>query len=57
MIGRIRRAIQPAHLFVLPHVIFLVVFAVGPALYALVISFASFKADALGRIAGAPEED
>ncbi len=44
MIGRIRRAIQPAHLFVLPHVIFLVVFAVGPALYAVVISFASFKA-------------
>lgn len=43
MITRARRAIKPAHLFVLPHTLFLVFFGVGPALYALIISFASFK--------------
>lgn len=43
MLARVRHAIKPAHLFVLPHTVFLVVFGVGPALYALVISFASFK--------------
>lgn len=43
MITRARRAIKPAHLFVLPHMIFLVLFGIGPALYALVISFASFE--------------
>ncbi len=42
MLTRARRAIKPAHLFVLPHVVFLVLFGIGPALYALVISFASF---------------
>ena len=44
MLSRARRAIKPAHLFVLPHTIFLVLFGIGPALYALVISFASFRA-------------
>lgn len=43
MLTRARRAIKPAHLFVLPHTIFLVLFGIGPALYALVISFASFQ--------------
>ena len=43
MLARVRRAIKPAHLFVLPHTIFLLLFGVGPALYALVISFASFR--------------
>lgn len=43
MLTRARRAIKPAHLFVLPHVVFMVLFAIGPALYALVISFASFR--------------
>ena len=43
MLARVRHAINPAHLFVLPHALFLLVFGVGPALYALVISFASFK--------------
>jgi len=40
---RIRRALHPAHLFALPYVLTLVVFGIGPALYALVISFASFR--------------
>lgn len=39
----LRRRVNPAHLFVLPHVVFLILFGIGPALYALVISFASFK--------------
>lgn len=39
---RVRRAVRPAHLFVLPHTVFLVLFGIGPAVYALVISFASF---------------
>jgi multiple sugar transport system permease protein len=43
MARRVREAIRPAHLFVLPHVMFLVMFAIGPAFYALFISFASFK--------------
>lgn len=43
MLLRVRRAIQPAHLFVLPHTIFLVLFGIGPAVYALIISFASFQ--------------
>jgi len=43
MLGRIRRAVHPAHLFVLPYALSLIVFGIGPALYALVISFASFK--------------
>ena len=34
---------QAAHLFVLPYVFFLLVFGVGPGLYALVISFADFR--------------
>lgn len=42
MLVRARQAIRPAHLFVLPHAVFLVLFGIGPALYALVISFASF---------------
>ncbi len=44
MVARLRGAIRPAHLFVLPHTVFLVLFGVGPALYALIISFASFQA-------------
>jgi multiple sugar transport system permease protein len=44
MVARLRGAIKPAHLFVLPHTVFLVLFGVGPALYALIISFASFQA-------------
>jgi multiple sugar transport system permease protein len=43
MLTRARRAIKPAHLFVLPHTVFLVLFGIGPALYALIISFASFQ--------------
>ncbi len=43
MLTRARQAIRPAHLFVLPHTVFLVLFGIGPALYALVISFASFE--------------
>jgi multiple sugar transport system permease protein len=43
MLRRARRAMKPAHLFVLPHTIFLILFAIGPALYALIISFASFR--------------
>ena len=43
MLTRARSAIKPAHLFVLPHTVFMVLFAIGPALYALVISFASFE--------------
>lgn len=43
MLTRLRQAIKPAHLFVLPHTIFLVLFGIGPALYALIISFASFE--------------
>lgn len=39
---RVSRAVKPAHLFVLPHTVFLVLFGIGPAVYALVISFASF---------------
>ncbi len=42
MLTRARHAIRPAHLFVLPHTVFLVLFGIGPAVYALVISFASF---------------
>ena len=34
---------QAAHLFVLPYVFFLLIFGVGPGLYALVISFADFR--------------
>ncbi len=43
MLARARGAIKPAHLFVLPHTVFLVLFAIAPAIYALVISFASFE--------------
>ncbi len=43
MLTRVRGAVKPAHLFVLPHTLFLVLFGIGPALYALVISFASFR--------------
>jgi multiple sugar transport system permease protein len=43
MLARARNAIKPAHLFVLPHTIFMLLFAIGPAVYALVISFASFQ--------------
>ncbi len=43
MITRARTAIKPAHLFVLPHTLFLLFFGIGPALYAVVISFASFE--------------
>jgi multiple sugar transport system permease protein len=43
MLARARHAIQPAHLFVLPHTVFLVLFGIAPALYALVVSFASFR--------------
>lgn len=43
MLTRARHAIKPAHLFVLPHTVFLVLFGIGPALYALVVSFASFR--------------
>jgi multiple sugar transport system permease protein len=42
LLARARHAIKPAHLFVLPHAVFLVLFGIGPALYALVVSFASF---------------
>lgn len=38
-----RRRIHAAHLFVLPHTIFLVLFGLGPALYALLLSFAAFE--------------
>ena len=38
-----RWRLQAAHLFVLPYVFFLLVFGVGPGLYALVISFADFR--------------
>ncbi len=43
MIGRPRGRIRPAHLFVLPHTVFMLLFAIGPAIYALIISFASFQ--------------
>ena len=43
MVTRVRSAIKPAHLFVLPHTLFMVLFAIGPAIYALIISFASFE--------------
>lgn len=40
---RSRRALmRPAHLFVLPYVLLLLAFGIGPGLYALVISFARF---------------
>jgi len=35
--------LQIAHLFVLPYVLFLLIFGVAPGLYALVISFADFR--------------
>jgi multiple sugar transport system permease protein len=43
MLSRARSAIKPAHLFVLPHTAFMVLFAIGPAIYAVIISFASFQ--------------
>ncbi|MBX3031623.1 MAG: sugar ABC transporter permease [Chloroflexi bacterium] len=43
MIGPTRPRIRTAHLFVLPHTVFMLLFAIGPAVYALVISFASFQ--------------
>ena len=38
-----RRLVHPAHFFVLPHTIFLLLFGLAPALYALLLSFATFK--------------
>lgn len=43
MTGLTRNRIRTAHLFVLPHTVFMVLFAIGPMVYALVISFASFQ--------------
>jgi multiple sugar transport system permease protein len=39
---RRRALIQPGHLFVLPYVLMLLIFGVGPGVYALIISFATF---------------
>ncbi|MBC8077140.1 MAG: sugar ABC transporter permease, partial [Chloroflexales bacterium] len=38
-----RWSLQAAHLFVLPYALLLLIFGVGPGLYALLISFASFQ--------------
>lgn len=35
--------LQAAHLFVLPYVVFLALFAIGPAVYAFLLSFADFQ--------------
>jgi multiple sugar transport system permease protein len=43
MTGPNQGRIRTAHLFVLPHTVFMVLFAIGPAVYAVVISFASFQ--------------
>ena len=40
---RRRRLLQAGHLFVLPYVVLLLAFAIGPGIYALLISFASFN--------------
>ena len=37
-----RTLIEPGHLFVLPYVLMLLVFGIGPGIYALIISFATF---------------
>lgn len=37
------RLLHPAQLFVLPYVVLLLVFGIGPGIYALIISFATFE--------------
>lgn len=41
---RRRVRLRAAHLFVLPYLVFMLAFGVGPGIYALLISFAKFKA-------------
>lgn len=40
---RARRLLHPAQLFVLPYAVLMVLFGIGPGLYALLISFAKFS--------------